>query len=401
MKLIYQNYHKHTDDSNIMTPDSSVKIEEYAKRCVELGHKVLSGVEHGWQGQYYRTYEIAKKYNLKFIFGVEAYWVLDRLEKDDTNAHIVILARNENGRQQINDILSEANITGFYKKPRVDLNLILSLNPNDVFITSACVAFWKYGNMEEIILKLHNHFGENFMLEIQYHNTIQQINLNKNIKKLAEKYGIKMILGTDSHYIYPQQAQDREEILNAKCIHYEDESGWYLDYPDGEEAYNRLKNQNIFTNEEILSFFENTNVLLEFDDIKFDDNIKLPSLYPSLTQKEKNKIYNDLLVTEWNKIKETIPKDQHKKYIAEIKKEAKVVQNTGMADYFILDYHIVDKGKKNGGVITYTGRGSGSGFYTNTLLGFSNIDRVTSPVQLYPERFMSETRILETRSLPD
>jgi DNA polymerase III alpha subunit (gram-positive type) len=72
MDLIYQNYHKHTHDSNIMTPDSPVTIEDYAKRCVELGHKVLSSVEHGWQGQYYRVYETAKKYDLKFIFGTEA-----------------------------------------------------------------------------------------------------------------------------------------------------------------------------------------------------------------------------------------------------------------------------------------------------------------------------------------
>ena len=54
-----------------------------------------------------------------------------------------------------------------------------------------------------------------------------------------------------------------------------------------------------------------------------------------------------------------------------------------------------------GGIITSTGRGSGVSFYTNTLLGFSKVDRISAPVHLYPERFMSESRILQTKSLPD
>ena len=72
-----------------------------------------------------------------------------------------------------------------------------------------------------------------------------------------------------------------------------------------------------------------------------------------------------------------------------------------MVDYFLLDYEIVETAKKKGGRITLTGRGSSAGFLVNTLLGFSKIDRLESPVKMYPERFMSETRILKTRSLPD
>ena len=79
------NYHKHTYDSNIFIVDSTVSYKDYAKRAVELGHKILSSVEHGWQGYYYEVYELAKEYNLKFIFGTEAYWVKNRAEKDKTN----------------------------------------------------------------------------------------------------------------------------------------------------------------------------------------------------------------------------------------------------------------------------------------------------------------------------
>lgn len=62
-----QNYHRHTSYSNIYTADSAAVNEDYAKRAVELGHKVISSVEHGWQGYYFETYELAHKYNLKMI----------------------------------------------------------------------------------------------------------------------------------------------------------------------------------------------------------------------------------------------------------------------------------------------------------------------------------------------
>ena len=62
-----QNYHRHTSYSNIFTPDSAAMNEHYAKRAVELGHKIICSMEHGWQGNYFECYELAKKYNLKFI----------------------------------------------------------------------------------------------------------------------------------------------------------------------------------------------------------------------------------------------------------------------------------------------------------------------------------------------
>ena len=136
--LNYQNYHKHSYYSNIRTSDSVVSYEQYAKKAVEYGQKIISSVEHGSQGRYIECYELAKQYDLKFLFGTEAYFVKDRTEKDKTNAHIVVLAKNENGRQCINEALSEANISGFYYQPRLDNELLFSLPKDDVWITSAC-----------------------------------------------------------------------------------------------------------------------------------------------------------------------------------------------------------------------------------------------------------------------
>ena len=153
-----ENYHKHSYGSNVFTPDSAVSIEDYAKRAVELGQKSICSVEHGWQGKYHEYYEAAQKYGLKFVFGTEAYWVMDRHSTDKSNCHIIILAKNEDGRQEINEILSTANEDGYYYKPRLDPELIFQLNPHNVFITSACVAFWKYDSIEYLVKRFHEYF---------------------------------------------------------------------------------------------------------------------------------------------------------------------------------------------------------------------------------------------------
>lgn len=414
-----QNYHKHCSESNIFTPDSAATYDDYAKRAVELGHKVLSTVEHGWQGRYHLAYEIAQKYDLKLIFGAEAYWVKDNQEKDRTNCHIILLAKNENGRRKINGILSDANEFGYYYKPRIDEESILSLPPDDVFITTACVGFWEYEDeyLEDFIQKLHNHFNDNFLLEIQYHDTEKQKELNKKILSLSEKYSIKMIVGMDSHYIYPEQSMERDYILESKKMHYENEDGWYMDYPDDETTFQRFVDQDIFSEQQIKEAMDNTDMLLDFEDFTIDNPVfskkpKLPTLYdgkhyingkllPKLNQKERNSLYSRLITKLFKEYMKDVPEEDYDMYFEGVNREVQVYKNTGMVDYPLIDYEIVKRGVELGGVITNTGRGSGVSYFTNTLCGFSKVDRFKSPIKLYPERFMSEERILKSNSLPD
>lgn len=412
-----QNYHRHTSYSNIYVADSAAVNEDYAKRAVELGHKVISSVEHGWQGYYFETYELAKKYDLKFIFGAEAYWVKNRLEKDRTNGHIIMLAKNENGRRAINSILSTANEDGYYFRPRVDVELLLSLPADDVMITTACIAFWHYDDIEDILVQLHNHFKKNLFLEIQYHDTEPQAKLNQRILALSEKYGIEMIVGMDSHYIYPEQSKERDYILAAKNIHYEDEDGWFMDYPDDETTMNRFLKQGVFTKDQIQRAMDNTDLLLEFEDYAIDNrifskDIKLPSLYdgqhtidgvllPKLDHEQRNKEYSKLISKLFKAYVKDVDESQHEEYFDGVKNEVQVIKDTNMSDYFLIDYYMVKRALEKGGVLTDSGRGSSVGYFTNTLLGFSKVDRFQSPIKLYPERFISKSRILETKSLPD
>ena len=311
---------------------------------------------------------------------------------------------NENGRQAINDILSEANISGFYRQPRLDPGLILSLPRNDVIVTSACVAFWKYDNVEDFVWQLKEHFGDHFFLEVQYHNTNDQKTLNQRILRLRDQAKIPIIMGCDSHYIDEDGALLRTDFLFSKGMEYPDEKGWYMDYPDGDEAYRRFEEQGILTPSQIDEAMSNTEVFLgveEYDCPCFNQEIKCPTLYPGYTQEQKDEEYKKLVYLGWDKYKLSVPVSEWDHYEEEIEKEVQTVIDTHTADYFIDDYYIIEQGKKNGGVITSTGRGSGVSFFTNKLLGFTEVDRISAAVKMYPERFMSTTRILEAKTLPD
>lgn len=385
--------------------------EDYAKRAAELGHSILSSCEHGWQGRYIECYDLAKQYGLKFLFAAEAYWVWDRHEEDRSNCHIWIGAKNENGREWINEVLSQANEDGFYYQPRLDEELLDLLPAGDVWITTACVAGWKYLGEEEERLKalwkkLYDKHGDNFMFEVQYHPSERQKELNRYILNLRKEIPAPIIMGCDSHYIEENGAELRSDFLVSKEDRkaYDDEEEWFMDYPDGDTAVRRFREQGVLTEAEITEAIDRTNCFLEVEEYEcdiFDDSLKLFSLHPDWTQEQKNAEYLRLVDEGWQNYKAEVATDLLSKYEKEIKSETDTVVECHMADYFIDNYHVIRRGKELGGHLTNTGRGSAVSFFTNKLLGFTEVDRIAAKVKMYPERFMTATRILETHSLPD
>ena len=402
-EIPYVCYHRHSCVSNIVLADSVVTNEDYAKRAVELGHSVLSSCEHGNQGNYRECALLAEKYGLRWRYVSEAYFVKDRREKDNTNCHIILAAKTAKGVGDLNFVLSEANISGFYYRPRVDMELLLSLDPKDVFVTTACIAgVFKYGEeeAEKLILRFAQHFRDSFMLEVQYHDTDKQRDVNQFLLKLYRRHGIPLIMGTDSHFIYPEDAALRQQRLEANHIRYEDESGWYMDYPSGAEAYRRFQAQGVLSDAQIREAIANTNVFLTFEDVIFDRSKKLPSIYPSLSQEERNQKYVKLIREEFERQTSGMSEEEKAVRMKGVQYEMDAITSTGMSDYFLLDHEIVRRAVEKGGVITKTGRGSAPSYYTNSLLGLSSIDRFAIPVEMFPDRFISADRIL-SGSLPD
>ena len=436
--LSFCNYHKHTSLSHRYNKDSPLVPMDYFKEYAKLGHKgiptIYSTVEHGWQGNYFKIYSDLEKFNskqletnpnyvpIKFIFGTEAYWVKDRFEKDSSNCHIILLAKNDNGRKKINRAIYESFNSGYYYKNRMDLDILLSLPKDDIFVTTSCIAFWNkytiddrdlpfgdntnivdYSKIDEIVLKLFNHFTD-FYLEVQYHNTQSQKELNKHIIELHNKYNIPIICGLDSHIINESQWEDREDLLKANKIYYEDENGWYMDMPNIEEIIKRFQEQGVLTDEEIYEAINNTNKTLEFEDIILDKSLKVPTpiKYQHLTQEERNQKLKDIVEYEWNEQYSDMNQDKIDEYITEINNNLNEVFACGMADYFLMNYEVMKLGQeKYGGILTPSGRGSGVSFFLNKILRFTKVDKINSDVIMYAERFLTATRILESHTAPD
>ena len=398
----YNNYHKHTHYSNIKTLDCVSKPEDYIKRAIELGHTTYFTTEHGFQGNVYEAHTLCEQYGIKCIYGVEAYYVNNMYDKTSrSNYHLMLVAMNDNGRKEINKIISLANTDGFYYKPRIDLKCLLSLTPTDVVITTACVAspMFKGEDWEENFLKpVHNHFGKNFYLEVQNHNERVQIEHNKKLLEVKEKYNIQLIHANDSHYIKPEDAKYRDLFLNAKGMYYEDESNFILDYPDSDTIIQRYKVQGVLNDNQVQEALNNTLVFDNAEPIKIDKEFKIPKI----TEGDSYTVLKDIIKEAWKEKAITVPKDKIKEYKESICYEMDIIKKCGMSDYFILDHKIVKKAvEEYGAVLTRSGRGSAVSFLVNHLLGLTEIDRLKSPITLYPTRFMSAERILSSRSLPD
>ena len=451
----YNNFHKHTMYSNLRTLDCVSKPIDYINRAKELNHTTYFTTEHGYQGNIFEAYTLCQENDLKCIYGVEAYYV-DDIEDKSSRAmhHLILVAMTENARRHINRIMSVANTTGYYYKPRIDLNLLLSLPGDEVVVTTACIAgrmfkekiveefntnkiigyekkkipvrvgndnlSWDWKETDEydltkpiyekirvqtdgswlndFLLPIHNHFKNNFYLEVQSHIDSDQAEYNRKIMEVHRKYSIPIIHANDSHYIYPEDAKYRDLFLKAKGIVYEEEGGFCLDYPDSDEIYRRYAQQGVLTEDEVTEALQNTLVFDNSEGITIDKEFKIPKI----TEGDSNKVLKKLINDGWVKERNNVPKERWKEYIEQIKYEYKIIEDCGMADYFILDHYIVDRAvKEYDAILTKSGRGSAVSFYVNKLLGLTEVDRISAPITLYPTRFMSAERILSSRSLPD
>ena len=395
----YENYHKHTHYSNIVSLDVVAKPEDYMKRAVELGSQIYFTTEHGYNGNIYEALTLAEKYNLKVVSGLEAYYVHDRKTKDKSNFHMVLIALNTEGYKDLNYLLSESNTSGFYYKPRIDDELLSKINPKNIVMTTACIAgrLREKEGREEWILKMKNFFKDNFYLEVQAHPCLKQANYNKMILYYHEKFNIPLIHANDSHYIYPADKEYRNKFLIGKGINYPEEDDFILDYPDIQTICERYKKQGVLNDSQVKEALENTLIFDKAEKLDINKEIKMPKVSENPLKELKT-----ILNKAWVEERKNIPKKDWSKYLKAIREETKVVEETNMAEYFILNYHMIKNAvNKYGGVITKTGRGSAPSFYINKLLGFTDIDRVSAPITLFPSRFMSKTRILETHSLPD
>lgn len=434
MDMLMENYHKHTTWSDLVQIDSTTSIEDFIKLSDSYGCKCYFSGEHGYQGEWLYCYDVCKNTNnednrkklgisnpVKFRYSVEAYWVKDaeetlyeqyidkktgeiktREKKDNMNCHMVIIARTYNAMRKLNYILSCAHDQGFYYKPRIDLKSLFTLDKDDVYITSACIAGWKYEDATEIWLNIWKHFGDSFFLEYQSNNTNEQKELNKRIYEISKTFGVQTIIGLDTHYINDEDRIKRDNLLVRKGLHYPEEDGWYMDFPKGNVVYQRMIEQECLPPEEIIYAMMNTHVFVDgCEDISYNTDFKIPILpdYQNYSYEQRSKILKEILNEKFDG-EDTEHHTQDR--LKGMEYEYSEIDGSNTADYFLDNHALVDLAvTKYNGQLTTTSRGSASSYYSSKLLGFTTMDRFEAEVPIYPERFVTKDRILASHQMPD
>ena len=223
----FTHLHVHTGFSLL---DGSSKIKELVKKTKELGMDSIAITDHGVMYGCVEFYKAAKAEGIKPIIGCEVY-VASKSRFDKENSpdnfyyHLVLLAENNKGYDNLIKIVSYGFKDGFYYKPRVDIELLEKYHEG-IIALSACLAGpvartiirQSYDKGKEVALRYNNIFGENnFFLELQDHmdGSVDQQTVNQSLMRMHQETGIPLVATNDCHYISPEDAEAHDILL---CI---------------------------------------------------------------------------------------------------------------------------------------------------------------------------------------
>lgn len=386
--------------------DGVATPEEYVERAKNIGMPAISITDHGTLSGHRPMYRAAKGAGIKPILGIEAYITKDRLDQRDKKErldpldmiynHIVILAKNDQGLENLGKLNELAWNEGYYRKPRMDFE-ILEKYKDGLIITSACMSglINKAIEHEEFaVAKSHlkwfgDRFGDDFYVEVMPHNPPE---MNKALVELADAGGYKLVVTPDCHHATEDQKviQEMMLILNThakleKDVTYDKSKKFdimmeRLDYLYGKDrsmSFNKFDIHLLSSDEMIESMeasggFRNdmfTNTLEVADKIEDYTVNRNLNLLP-VEHKDSDKEIRDqsLEFLKENKL-------DSQEYLDRLEEELSAIKGKKFASYFIVVRNMLTWAKKNG-IMVGPGRGSSAGSLVCYALGITDIDPI-------------------------
>ena len=398
--MSFAHLHVHTEYSLL---DGSNKIKEYVARVKELGMNSAAITDHGVMYGVIDFYRAAKNAGIKPILGCEVYVAPgSRFDKtpgsnsEDRYYHLVLLAENQTGYQNLMKIVSKGFVDGYYYKPRVDME-VLEQYHEGIIALSACLAGevqkyllrGMYAEAMETAKRYENIFGKgNFFLELQDHGMQEQGMVNQQLLRLSQDTGIELVATNDVHYTYADDEKPHDVLL---CI----QTGKKL----GDEDRMRYEGGQYFVKSEdemralfpyALDAIENTQKIADRCNVDFEFHVtKLPRY-------DVPEGY-----TAWEYLNKLCFEGLHQKYehpegelTERLTYELNTIKNMGYVDYFLIVWDFINYARTNG-IMVGPGRGSAAGSIVAYTLGITNIDPIK--YQLLFERFLNPERV----SMPD
>ena len=401
--MSFTHLHVHTEYSLL---DGSNKIKEYVARVKELGMTSAAITDHGVMYGVIEFYRAMKNAKIKPILGCEVYVAAgSRFDKtpgttEDRYYHLVLLAENQKGYENLTKIVSKAFVEGYYYKPRVDMELLEEYHEG-IIALSACLAGEVQKNLQRAMYqeafaaakRYENIFGKgNFFLELQDHGMQEQAMVNQQLLRLSQETGIELVATNDVHYTYAEDEKPHDILLciqTGKKLEDENrmryEGGQY--YVKSEEEMRALfpYAQEAIDNTQKIA--DRCNVEIEFGVTKLP-KYDVPEGYTSWEYL--NKLCFEGLQKHYG-INGQPPKQE---LVDRLKYELSVIQKMGYVDYFLIVWDFI-KYAKDHDIMVGPGRGSAAGSIVSYCLGITNIDPIK--YQLLFERFLNPERV----SMPD
>ncbi len=395
----FVHLHIHSEFSLL---DGANRIKDIPVRAKELGMDAIAITDHGVMFGAIDFYKACKANGIKPIIGCEVY-VAPRTRHDkDPNLdskynHLILLAKNHHGYQNLSKLVSLSFTEGFYYKPRIDKE-ILEKYHEDLICCSACLA----GEVNQAILKndmeeakkvalwYKSIFGKDYYLEIQNNGVKEQVLVNQKLIELSKQLDIPLVATNDAHYTKKEDAYNHEVLLciqTGKKMTDEDRMRFETD-----ELYIKSPEEmsDYFSN--VPQAIENTVKIAEECNVEFEFG---HTILPNYEVPEEFATHYDYL--------EKLTNDgMHKRYGENLSQELidrknyelSVINKMGYVDYFLIVWDYINYAKTHD-IPVGPGRGSGAGSIVAYAIGITDIDPIQ--YQLIFERFLNPERI----SMPD
>ena len=399
---MYHNHHSHSYYSLL---DGFSSPTELLKRAEEVGMTALSITDHGTLSGHRDFLNAAKETNVKPILGLEAYFTNDRLDKrakkdrgenGQIYNHLIVLAKNELGLQNLSKLSEIGWNDGFFMKPRIDFE-VLEKYSSDLVIVSGC--------MNGIIAKaIQNEnmdlarqytdwfkqvFKDDFYMELQPHNPVE---LNVAMLKLADDMGIKSTVTLDCHYASPED-RVAEEIMLILGTHPNVQKG--STFEGSKKIKDMMERLDYLYGDRMMSFKDLEIFLMGHKDVKqlmLDQGIDRDDLYENSVEiSDKIGSYEykqnlDLLPAEYNNPDNQLEKLAREgldkrgfsgipEYEERLQEELDIIKSKNFSSYFIVVGNMIGWAKDNE-IMVGPGRGSAAGSLVCYALGITEVDPI-------------------------
>ena len=403
---MYSSLHNHTYYSLL---DGYGSPKEMLDRAKEIGLKAFAITEHGNVYSHIYFDLIKKDYpDIKMIYGCELYECEDITVKDKDNKyfHLICLIRNEQGRKDLNKVITKSNFEGFYFKPRCTVEDIKPYADNFV-ISSACLAskLARESDFEKCI-EYVNEYKEAFpyfFLEMQSHSHQDQCSYNQKILELSKRTNTPFIITTDSHApkkedLYYQDKliqigrkssnNDKNAIENSEIY-----EGCYMQSED--EIHEIMDSQIGYEN--VCLGLENTNKVADLI-----ENVDMPFQKPQLPTFPLPDGYRDNNEFLWHLVRQgwkdrgydNLSEDEQQVRRTRLNYEMGIIHSMGFDGYFLFVWDFIKTAEKLG-IEVGKGRGSAAGSLVCYCCHITDIDPIK--YGLIFERFLNPERV----GLPD